>query len=56
MASGGHVVDHIAVELTRRSKAKITDITRVIKDSQMAIALNEVTDFGRRSANSSSST
>ncbi len=38
----------IAAELARMSKVQISDITRAIKDSQKAIALNEVTDLARR--------
>ena len=38
----------IAAELVRMSKVQISDITRAIKDSQKAIALNEVTDLARR--------
>ena len=38
----------IAGELARMSKVQISDITRAIRDSQKAIALNEVTDLARR--------
>ena len=38
----------IAAELTRMSKVQISDITGAIKDSQKAIALNEVADLARR--------
>ena len=37
----------IAAELARMSKVLISDITRAIKDSQNAIALNGVTDRAR---------
>ncbi|MBX9933004.1 MAG: hypothetical protein K2Y56_15930 [Methylobacterium sp.] len=39
---------HIAAEPTRLSKVQIGVITRAIKDSQMSVAQNEVTDLGRR--------
>ena len=39
---------HIAAELTRMSKVLISDITRAIRDSQQAIALNEVSDLASR--------
>ena len=38
----------IAAELTRMAKVQISDITRAVKDSQKAIALNEVMDLARR--------
>ena len=38
----------IAAELARMSRVQISDITRAVKDSQKAIALNEVTDLARR--------
>ena len=38
----------IAAEMARMSKVQISDITRAIKYSQKAIALNEVTDLVRR--------
>ncbi|GJD96920.1 hypothetical protein [Methylobacterium iners] len=38
----------IAAQLTHMAKVQISDITRAVKGSEKAVALNEITDLARR--------